>query len=115
MAPPYDVIGMKYAGGWFDQRPTKSAGATPTIVYSTEPIWIVDPRISRRPPYSVCHRAYLATATGAPLGGVSSAGPKYRPSAGGASKNWKNVADTMAIGISRDASPTPTARSREVN
>ncbi len=32
-----------------------------------------DPIASRRPPYCVFHAASLSTATGAPMGGVSSA------------------------------------------
>src|ERR687887_1570741 len=72
-------------------------------------MWSLDPSTSVREPNSVSHVLRLSTATGAGVGGASSLAVKYRPITGGAAKNPKKPALTMATLRSRVSSPTPTA------
>jgi hypothetical protein len=81
-------------------------------VYVTASIATVEPMMSRRAPNCVSHNVRLRTATGAGVGGTSSASVKYRPISGGASKNPKNEALTIAMMRTRVASPVPTASCR---
>src|SRR6185312_11775947 len=73
---PYAVIGMKAAGGSLSHSPANPAGVTPMIVYMVAPIWMGLPSTSRAPPNLVCHIGYVSTATGVPLGALSSASVK---------------------------------------
>jgi hypothetical protein len=109
MVCPYVVTGTKATTGSAGSAPTKSRGATPTMVVFTAPICSCCPIASLRPPNRVCHSAYPITETGEPRGGTSSVLSKKRPRAGRASNIPKYDALTIETFISRALSPEPTA------
>ncbi len=105
-------MGMYAAGTPWSLTPSNPAGATPMIVYTARSTRSVCPITSVRPPYRVCQYALPSTTTSAPVGTLSSAAVKKRPSDGRASKSRKYAALARVTGTSSTASPSPTASER---